>query len=190
MLRALPEGPRGRLLAVLLTLTMLGILWSGCVAPLRAWHAERTDALRRRQILLEHMTTLVSALPKLQRQLSGEHAPAHALLGGGSDAIAGATLQGRVQQMAAVAGAELSSMELLPAEPRGAYRRISLRVATSAQWAVLVSLLRAVEEGVPQMLIDDLQLRALPVSMRRSNAPINAEFTVIAFRDASGSPAK
>jgi hypothetical protein len=87
--------------------------------------------------------------------------------------------------MASSAGAELNSMEMLPAEQRGAYRRIGLRVAAAAQWPVLIELLRSIELGPPRMLIDDLQLRAPPVELRVANTPISAAFTVVAFRAAA-----
>ncbi len=181
---ALPEGLRGRLLALALSATVLAIVWLACVRPLIDWHATRAEALEQRRALLHRMMTLVASLPELQRQSSGEHAPAAALLEGASDSIAGATLQGSVQRMAAVAGARLDSMEILPAEQRGAYRRIGLRVATAAQWPVVVGLLREIEQGSPRMLVDDLQLRAPPVDMRAANSPISTAFTVIAFRAA------
>jgi len=181
---ALPEGLRGRLLALALTVTILAALWAGCVQPLIDWHAARADTLEQRRALLQRMTTLATTLPELQRQASGEHAPAAALLEGASDAIAGAALQSSVQHMASMAGAELNSMEILPAEQRGTYRRIGLRVATAAQWPVLIELLRAVEQGSPRMLVDDLQLRAPPVALRAANTPISASFTIVAFRAA------
>lgn len=181
---ALPEGRRGRLLALALTVTLLAALWAGCVLPLIEWHAAGADALAQRRALLQRMTALVATLPDLQRLSSGDHAPAAALVEGASDAIAGAALQSMVQRMATTAGAELSSMEMLPAEQTGVYRRIGLRVATTAQWPVLVELLRAIEQGAPRMLIDDLQLRAPPVELRPASAPISASFTIVAFRAA------
>jgi hypothetical protein len=182
---ALPEGARGRLLALALTVTLLAALWAGCVLPLIEWHAARAEALEQRRALLQRMTALVATLPQLQRQSSGEHGAAVALLEGASDAIAGAALQSTVQRMATTAGAALSSMEMLPAEQRGAYRRIGLRVATAAQWPVLIELLRAIELGAPRMLVDDLQLRAPPMELRPANAPISAAFTIVAFRAAA-----
>ena len=116
---ALPEGLRGRLLALALTVTMLAALWAGCVQPLIDWHAARADTLEQRRALLQRMTTLATTLPELQSQSSGERAPAAALLEGATDAIAGAALQSTVQRMATTAGAELNSMEMLPAEQRG-----------------------------------------------------------------------
>ena len=104
-----------------------------------------------------------------------------------SDAVAGATLQSAVQGMATAAGAPLSSMETLPAEQSGLYRRIGLRVATAAPWPVLVALLRAVEQATPRMLVDDLQLRAPPVELRATTSPVTAAFTIVAFRAVSPS---
>jgi general secretion pathway protein M len=178
----LPEGGRGRLLALALTLSVLVAVWIGCVQPLMDWYGARADALEQRRALLQRMTALVATLPELQHQSSGARAPAAALLEGASDAIAGAALQSSVQVMAAAAGAELSSMEMLPAEQRGTYRRIALRVSTSAAWPVLVELLRAVEQATPRMLVDDLQLRAPPVEMRAATTPISAAFTILAYR--------
>lgn len=184
MMGALPEGVRGRLLALAMTVTALAVMWAGCLQPLIDWHASRAEALEQRRLLLQRMTALAATLPELQRQSSGERAPVAALLEGQSDAIAGAALQSQVQRMAAQAGAELNSMEMLPGEQRGANRRIGLRVTTAAQWPVLIELLQAVEQGSPRMLVDDLQLRAPPIEMRASNQPISAAFTVFAFRAA------
>ncbi len=181
---ALPEGPRGSLLAVALTLTVLAALWFGCVQPLVDWHAARAESLAQRRTLLQHMTDLVAALPDLQQQASSVRAPVAALLEGASDAVAGAALQGSVQTIATAAGAELSSIETLPAEQHGSYRRIGLRVATAAPWPVLVAMLRAVEQGTPRMLVDDLQLRAPPVELRATTSPVTAAFTIVAFRAA------
>jgi general secretion pathway protein M len=179
---ALPEGPRGRILAVTLTLSLLAALWFGCVQPLIDWHARRAEELTQQHLLLRRMSEVVATLPELQRQVSGARAPTVALLEGASDAVAGATLQGAVQSMAKAAGAELSSIGTLPAEQRGAYRRIGLQVTTSAPWSVLVALLSAVEGGAPRMLVGNLQLRAPPVELRTPTSPVSAEFTIVAFR--------
>ncbi len=182
---ALPEGPRGRMLALALTLTLLAVLWVGCVQPLLDWHAARAEALTQRQALLRRVSALVADLPELQRDSSSSRAPAASLLEGGSDAIAGAVLQGVVQRMATEAGVQPNSMETLAADQRGAYRRIGLRVAMAAPWPVLVDLLRGIEQGPPHMLIDDVSLRAPPVELRTASSPVSAAFTVLAFRPAA-----
>jgi hypothetical protein len=87
--------------------------------------------------------------------------------------------------LATEAGVQPNSMETLAAEQRGAYRRIGLRVAMAAPWPVLVDLLRAIEQGPPRMLIDDVSLRAPPVELRTASSPVSAAFTVLAFRPAT-----
>jgi general secretion pathway protein M len=183
----LPEGPRGRVLALALTVTVLVGLWVGGVQPLMDWQAERTEALARRTELLRHMTATAALLPELRRQLPDEHTTVEEWVAGDSDAVAGATLQTMVQDMATAAGAELSSMEVLPVEPRGAYRRLGLRVETAAPWPVLIELQRAIAQATPRMLIDDLRLRTQTSVSRTASTPVSASFIVVAFRAAASS---
>ena len=58
----LPEGLRGQLLALALTVTVLVGLWIGCVQPLMDWQAARTEALARRTEYLRHMTATARAV--------------------------------------------------------------------------------------------------------------------------------
>lgn len=187
---ALPEGPRGRALALALTATVLMAVWLGCAQPLLQWHAARAELLAQRRALMLRMTQLAATLPKLQHQIAGERPQATALLEGPSDAIAGAALQGVVQSLAKQASIGLNSVETLPSEPRGAYRRVGLRIELSAQWPELMQLLRSVGQeatpGTPKMLIDDLQIRAPPLQLRPVSAPVRASFTVFAFRATAG----
>lgn len=177
---AFADGPRGRMLAWAVTLTLLMVLWAICVHPLVRWHIERAERLEQRLALLQHMSELAATLPELQRQ-SSEGTPVGNLIEGASDALAGASLQGLVQRIAATAGAELDSMETLPPEQRGNYRRIGLRVATTAPWPVLVRLLQETAQGPPRMLVDELQLNAPPFEVRTAMSPINATITIVAF---------
>jgi general secretion pathway protein M len=186
---ALPEGRRGRILALSLTLTVLAALWFGVAQPLIDWHAGQAEDLEGRRALAARMAGLVETLPALRQEAAATRPAPVALLEGANDAIAGAAMQGAVQALARTAGANLASIETLPAEPRGAWRRIGLRVSLTASWPVLVELMRAIEQGSPGMLIDELQLRGPPVQVRSPGAPIAASFTILAFRAvAAGEP--
>ena len=140
------------------------------------------DELAQRQTLLRHMQSAVEALPAL------EHAPAAArpvptaLLSGATDALAAAAMQSAVQAMASQAGVELASMETLPAEARGTYRRIGLRVSLTTSWPVLIELLRAADQGQPRMLVDDIQLHTVQMGERTATTSVGASFTLLAFR--------
>ena len=137
---ALPDGPRGQILAAALTLTVLAALWFGAAAPLIAWYYGSADELAQRRTLLVHMQQVAAALPVLEHQSAGMRPAPVALLSGATDALAAAVMQNAVQGMASAAGAELTSMETLPADTRGAYRRIGLRVSLAAPWPILIEL--------------------------------------------------
>lgn len=183
---ALPDGLRGQVLATALTLTLLAALWFGLAAPLIGWYHGRAEALVQRQILLRHMQDLVETLPALEHAHPAAQAPQVTLLPGATDALAAAAMQTAVQAIATGSRVELASVETLPVEVRGAYRRIGLRVALSAPWPALVELLRAAGQGQPSMLVDDLQLHAPPVPTSAADAPVSASFTLLAFRAATG----
>jgi general secretion pathway protein M len=190
MQTSLPEGRRGQILATALTLTLLAAAWLGIASPMIGWYQERAAELAQREALLRHMRALVATLPSLERGPALAHAPPPALLSGATDAVAAAAMQNAVQVMAASAGVELVSMETLPAEARGSYRRIGLRVSLNAPWRVFVELLSAAGRGQPRMLVDDLQVRSGEMQTRTAEAPVGASFTLLAFRaarDGSGS---
>ena len=183
---ALPDGPRGQALAVGLTVIAAAAIWLGAISPLLALHSERSDALEQRRVLATHMEDLVASLPDLRRQealMATTGARPVPTLDGATDAIAGAALQERLQALALSAGANLASLETLPAEPRGAYRRIGVRVTAVANWPPLVGLLRAVESATPRMVLDDVEVHGPPVrNLSADTFPLRAAFTLFAFR--------
>ncbi|TDH56149.1 hypothetical protein E2C06_36450 [Dankookia rubra] len=182
----LPTGRRGQLLALGLTLAVLGGAWAGVAAPLLDWYALRAEQLQARRAVARRMAELAETLPALRDQARRVAAPGRpaegAVLDGSSDALAAAALQGRLQEMAARAGAPLSSAEALPGEAAGAWRRIGVRVAVNAPWPSVVRLLQAIGTATPRMLVDDLQLRAPPLLLRTGPRPVDASFTVLGFR--------
>jgi hypothetical protein len=126
---------------------------------------------------------LIEALPALTREAErSAKAPTAAVLQGDSDAIAGATLQEQVQGMASSSNAQLTSIETLPGEQVGAYRRIGVRVELAAQLAVVTHLLAAIEQAQPNMLVDDIRLTATPAGPQNVQLPLDVAFTVYAFR--------
>lgn len=188
MALVLPEGPRGRALALGAGAIVLAAAWLALAQPLLDTYAERADNLQRRGALSVRMADVAASLPELQRESearSVDMTPANATLEGATDALAGATLQGLVEGMATAGGGHLTSTEALPAEQVGAYRRVALRVTLDASWPVLVRMLQAVERAVPRMFVDDLQVHAQPAADKQREPPLDISFTVLAFRAAS-----
>jgi len=181
---ALPTGPRGRLLALAITLLALALLWFGAVSPLLDWYAGREEALRDRAAYAARLEALATTLPALQRQAAQAATAGKTevlVLAGADDAIAGAALQGQVESMAHDAGATLASVETLPVEQVGRYRRIGVGISVNAPWAVLVRLIRAVEQATPPMFVDNLQIES-DTNGQMADPPLQASLSVLAFR--------
>jgi len=180
---ALPTGQRGQILAGALALVAIVVVWLGVVAPILDFYGTRDDQLDALRARAAREAALVDALPRLTKEAElAARTPTRAVLAGNTDAIAGATLQEQVQSMASGANAQLTSIETLPGEQVGNYRRIGVRVELSAQLAVVVHLLAAIEEAQPSMLLDDIRLTATPVGPQNAQLPLDAAFTVYAFR--------
>ena len=182
---SLPTGLPGRLLALGLTLLLLAAAWFATVQPVIDWYADRAANLDQRVRLARRMTEMTASVPVAANRAADPQAPA--TLPGSSDAVAGADLQQRVQEMAAQAGATVTSTETLPAAAAGAYRRIGLHLSVNATWPVLVALLQAVGQASPRMLIDDFQVRGPRLVVRPSEPPLEVSFTLFGFR-AGGTP--
>ena len=184
---SLPTGRSGRLLAAGLLLLVLLLGWELVGSPLRDWFDGRADALAGRQALAVRMQALAARLPALRRavQAGAVRAGPGVLIEGGSDAIAGAALQGQVQQMASTLGASLSSSETMAGAaagtPGSGYRRVSVRISVTAPFEVMVRLVAAIERASPVMLIDDFELHGSRIQLTQ-NAPLEASLTVLSFR--------
>ncbi len=185
----LPEGPRGRALAVAILLVAIGTVWAGVAQPLTDWYAERRDALERQGVLARRMGQVAATVPALREAAAsvGAATPV-AVLEGGSDAVAGAALQQLLQQIGTGLGAVVASTEVLPGEPVGGYRRISVRMAVTAYWPVIVRLLAAIDGNTPRLLVNDLQIQSQRASINDSNPLLTVTVVVFGFRADSRPP--
>jgi general secretion pathway protein M len=180
---SLPTGRNGRILAGALALLAVLLFWLAFVSPVVDWYGARAARLSELRQRAAREAALIGTLPTLRREAeAAARTPTHAVLPGSTDAIAGAALQEQVQTMASAVNAQLTSAETLPAEQVGAYRRIGVRVELNAQLPVIVALLKSVEEAEPNMLVDDIRLTATPVGPLNIPLPLDAAFTVYAFR--------
>jgi general secretion pathway protein M len=178
-------GRRGQALALAATALVCFMLWLGLVQPLLSWYADRATTLLEQRALADRMESLAASLPALRRQAeagAGGRTAANLGLSDTSDSVASATLQEQVQAMATAAGAMLASVETLPAESAGAWRRIGLRVTLTTPWPVLVGVLRALDEATPRLLVDDLHVHGSVLAAQPVAPPLQTSFTVYAFR--------
>lgn len=191
---SLPDGRKGAALALGLTVLGLAVPWFGLVAPALDWYDARQEELIRQTTLSRHMRALADTLPRLREQaaaLRDEPGQAQAALPGGSDAIAAAWLQQKLEDLAREGDLHFASTETLAAESAGTSRAVSVRVTLTASWPRLIELLRSIAASSTAMVVDNLQLRALEGDMRTSmnsrepdetGRMVNAAFSVTGWR--------
>jgi len=189
----LPTGPRGRLLAFALLILALGGAYLLVATPLLEFYAERATLVANRRALLPRLQAAADELPALHARVGELRAAAgtrRITLEGASDAIAAATLQSRIEELAASVGATIGSTESLPAEARSGYRRIGLRYVVSGQYETLVKFLAKLEAATPPLVIDNLHIHGV---LRRPGTPaasgLDAGFDVYGYRDGEKSTA-
>ncbi len=179
----LPDGRRGQALALALCGLALALVWFVAAVPLIGLYTNRAAEITQRATLALRMQAIAENLPALRRQAEAAPHENTSLLTGQDDAVAGAALQERIQRLAEAVHVGLASIEMLPPTTTGGYRRIALRLSISAgRWDPVMHLLQAIETGPPRMLVDDLQIRGLPIQNRTLGAPVDATFSVTAYR--------
>jgi Tfp pilus assembly protein PilO len=189
----MPTGRRGQLLALSLLFVALGGVYLLVVSPLLGLYAERAAVLEDRRMLVPRLRAAADELPTLRSQVEQLRAAAGTrkiTLEGASDAIASATLQSRIEELATSAGATIGSTESLPAEARSGYRRIGLRYVLSGSYETLVKFLAKLESATPPLVIDNLHIHGV---LRRPGTPaaagLDAGLDVYAYRDGEKSVA-
>ncbi len=172
---AMPTGARGQVLAVLLVLIALGAVYLFAAAPLLDLYAERDATLRHNRMLLPRLEAVAAELPTLRARLAELQAAdgsREITLDGATDALASANLQSRIEAFATAAGVSIGSTESVPAEPRGGYRRIGLRLVLNGPYETLVKLLAELGSATPPLIVDNLQVHGV---LRRPGRPAASE---------------
>jgi hypothetical protein len=189
----MPTGRRGQLLALSLLLIALGAVYFLIVSPLLELYAERAAVLENQRALAPRLHAAEDELPLLHARVEQLRAAAGTrklTLEGASDAIAAASLQSRIEELANSVGATIGSTESLPAEARSGYRRIGLRYVLSGQYETLVKFLAKLESATPPLVIDNLHIHGV---LRRPGTPaaagLDAGFDIYGYRDAEKSAA-
>jgi hypothetical protein len=183
----LPHGPKGQAMALGLTLFVALIAWLGVLAPALDWYADRQDTLRRERAMASRMAALIETLPALRDAASEARESGRqpgALLAGATDALAAAVLQQKLDGLASAAGVRIGREEILPAQAEGEFRAISVRVTLTAPWRAVVALFRSMATAEVPMAADEMQLRGPPANSNDPELPVDAAFTVTAFRAA------
>lgn len=184
------------MLALGLAFVTLAAAYLLVAAPLIELYADRAVLIETRRALLTRLHTVAAELPALRSHAADIRAAgdsAKVTLDGATDPVALATLQGRIEEFASGAGVSIGSTESLPAEARGPYRRLGLRLVLSGSYDAIVTLVARLEAATPPLIVDGLQIHSF---QRRPGAvapgtTLDANVEVYGFRaDAAPAEAK
>jgi Tfp pilus assembly protein PilO len=193
VIAALPTGREGSLLALGLALAALAAIYVLIALPMENLYAAQAERAETQRSLLLKLNAVANELPQLRSQVSELRAGVDSrrlTLGGASDAIAAAALQGHIEELATGAGVTIGSTEGLPTEAEGAYRRLGLRVVLSGSDAALMKLLAALEAATPPVVIDNLQIHGMQRRIGMPQAALDATLDVFGFRNADEASAE
>lgn len=187
----LPTGMLGRTLALSILGGLIGLLYLGTVSPLIDLYRTGETTLAERQLLVPRLVRVAAEVPTLRARLAELQATGttrDVALDGASDALASANLQSRIEQLATANGVTITSTEAIPAEDRGPYRRIGLRLTVNGKYEAIVKLLAAVEEAQPPIVAGNLQLHGLFRAIEvRTNHALDTRFEAYGLRINSAS---
>jgi general secretion pathway protein M len=182
----LPTGMRGRALALSILCVLIALIYAAIIAPLVDLYRSGEATLADRELLVPKLEQLAAEVPVLRARLAALQAAGagnEVVLDGATDALAAASLQSRLEQLALANGVTITSTEAVLTEDRGPYRRIGLRLAVNGKYEAIVKLLAAVEEAAPPMVLGNLQMRGLFRTIEaRAGYPLETRFEVYGLR--------
>jgi general secretion pathway protein M len=157
----LPQGPRGRLVALGLLLIPVILLVRYVVWPLGEAYASSGSELEATREQIANYQRLLAERPALEaaiEQLERDRPLAPYLLAGANRALAAADLQRRLQE--AVQKHDVTILSLRVKEPvdDGPLERIAVEARLRADVRQLRDLLYAVETGQPYLFVEDLSI--------------------------------
>jgi hypothetical protein len=172
---ALPRGPSGRALALVLCVGVLGIVYAGIAAPLLAAYDDRAAHLADTVAATVRLQEGAANIPELRQALDALRARAdidRLTLSGGSDALAAASLQATLADLASGSGSRIASAEIMPAQPVREFRRIGIRVSLGGDLSVLTKMLAGIDAAQPPLFVDHLELRSNATTQAAGGAPV------------------
>jgi len=150
-----------RATALGLLVAVLVILYSLVFGPLFAAYGELNGAIGQSADLLNRYQRIIAQQPTLKallEQVNASHTESGVYVPGNTDALAAARLQEIVNSRVESNGAQVRSVQILPAREDGDFRRVGVRIQMTASIASIARILYAFEAGDTYLFIDNLEI--------------------------------
>lgn len=191
-------SPLSSRLAALALLFVFGAgLWFAIVSPLAGLFTSYRETVEVAEVQGARLQRLAAMIPRLRIQLARarrDPSMRGQLLRGASDALAAATLQNRVKQVAGRNGLTLRSVQDLAPVQEEEFRRIGIRVAFEGDVAAIEKVFHALETSPTLLFLDNVQIRSrgggrIARKPSRATAPENllsVRFDVFGYTGGAG----
>jgi general secretion pathway protein M len=110
--------------------------------------------------------------------LADHQAQDNLCVSGSSEGVTAASLQERERALAEANGVAVASLQPMPAAARGAFSRVTVRVAINGTLESLFGLLHDLEGGHPLVFVENLEVKAAPYPWDRDPATVDPQLTV------------
>ncbi len=172
-----------RALAALLLIFALGLVEMVIAEPLFGSYEAAKARLEEARSRLARYRAIAASTDRVERaaaQARAERASSGIFLVGNTDALAAAALQNTIGALAREAGAELRSVQSLPAEESEGLVRVRLKSQLITTTRGLKRLLHALETGRPLLFVDAIKIRARlgRIAPRTDALEVNADLMV------------
>ncbi|MEE8622980.1 MAG: type II secretion system protein GspM [Alphaproteobacteria bacterium] len=170
-----------RSLAVAILVAALAALWVLLVAPVtEKFEGYGRSISHSRELLVRHLqiaaqrARLETELEELRRAQSST---GRFLEGGGIELVA-AEAQNKVKNLIDANGATLKSTQILPAQEKDNFRKLTIRVTMSADTEALQKIFHALETANPYLFLDNIDIRARRRRARRGRSVSQGELQI------------
>ncbi len=150
-----------RLAAAGILFAALMAIYSVLVSPLAAAYGQINGAIAQSSGLLARYQRVTAQYPDLKGLLdrvNANYTASGVYLPGDTDALAAARLQEIVNSKVETNGAQVRSVQILPAREDGDFRRVGVRIQLSATIAAVARILYAFEAGDTFLFVDNLEI--------------------------------
>lgn len=170
-----------RSLAVAILVAALAALWVLLVAPVtEKFEGYGRSISHSRELLVRHLqiaaqrARLETELEELRRAQSST---GRFLEGGGIELVA-AEAQNKVKNLIDANGATLKSTQILPAQEKDNFRKLTIRVTMSADTEALQKIFHALETANPYLFLDNIDIRSRRRRARRGRSVSQGELQI------------
>lgn len=181
----LPEGTRGKFVAVALVLIPLILVYQIVLSPLLDEYLGVGDEIEALQADIQRYQRIIAELPAIEENAARfrrENPLAPYLLEGGNPALAAANLQRRLQEVAARNDARVVSVQVQSSEDDGPLQRVAIQARIQADSEALRGTLHELESGQPYLFVDDISINVRPASRRTETDTMEIRITLSGLR--------